>query len=167
MQQYLTSSNCKPLLRIVPCYMLHSWLKSIEQLLSLSHLFQLKVLLYCKVLEKIVKKLCTYFCVHFSPVSDKWSIFFALKSFCMHKKDNILIYSSSDSSKSLFKSSVTCLITFECICEYIYILLKTFAENSFHLFLEQSENLQPRLPKILFWFSEMFDCRWVRDQFLS
>ena len=71
MQQYLTSSNCKPLLRIVPCYMLHSWLKPIEQLLSLSHLFQLKVLLYCKVLEKIVKKLCTYFCIHFSPVSDK------------------------------------------------------------------------------------------------
>ena len=55
----------------------------------------------------------------------------------LSKKINFvsLIYSSSESSEELSKSSTMCLTTF---FQYIYLLLKKLGDNSFHLFWEQN-----------------------------
>ena len=122
-----------------------------------------------------------------SRLRDKWHIFCTYKFAYLKKSPCLfLIYSSSDLSKSSeenFKLSVIYLSTFF-LFQCINIPLKTPADYSFHLFYEQNQltyywtriikvyfrhffivkicSILNR--KILFWFSEIFYCRCVRNQ---
>ena len=84
--------------------------------------------LYAHVRIFLAKKLSYDFTQH------KFSL--SLQNFFTHSSKSD--YSSSESLEEYLKSSVIHLITFS-LLQFIYILLKTLADSSFHSFREQNQ----------------------------